>query len=450
MHNNNNNYDNQEEAIGRIIISSLPDGSGSDSGSGIVTVNNNYSRVPQSGSRSRPLGHKVNHRHRQPKKSHAYRSSVVYVYGTFVAVVVIVLIELTTVLRSSGSDSDSNGGGSSGYGYKISHRQASALQELLLLEEDSSSSDSSPSDSLDSPSPPPPYSLRQNRSFFRSLPCIMEWINTSRRLYHHEMVGDCSEEWAYMHVLKAGGTTVQRQCNTSSFAVGFENPVFLTHKLFTFVRDPIDHFIAGFKESASRPGGSSYQPTNESISRYLERRLSNSNFQHSIPQIEFLIYHPPPPRRNNNNRNLPIMSRRRRPTTTTRPPPDDDDDDDMLLPDTSPERYLKRIKFVGEMKDMEKFMKHQQLPWNETLVEKRHYETKRRFDGLRNKLSMDVVEKICEYKMIDYCFFDFNPPDVCRHMVESFCQRTCRQQQQEDNNEEEEDQEDNNEGEDDR
>mmetsp|Transcript_33993 Transcript_33993/g.81714 ORF Transcript_33993/g.81714 Transcript_33993/m.81714 type:complete len:123 (+) Transcript_33993:827-1195(+) len=122
----------------------------------------------------------------------------------------------------------------------------------------------------------------------------------------------------------------------------------------------------------------------------------------------------------------------------------------MLLPDTSPERYLKRIKFVGEMKDMEKFMKHQQLPWNETLVEKRHYGTKRRFDGIRNKLSIDVIQQICEYTMIDYCFFDFDPPDVCRDMVESFCQRTCRQQQQEDNNEEEEDQEDNNEGEDDR
>jgi len=166
--------------------------------------------------------------------------TLVYIYGIFVAVVVIVLIELTTVLRNDsgrGRDSGRDSGRNGGSGYKISHGQASTLQELLLLQQEDSSSDSSSDSSLDSSvdpsfdslSPPPPYSLRQNHSFFRSLPCIMKWINNTKRLYHHEMVGDCSEEWAYMHVLKAGGTTIQQQCNTSSFALGFENPVFLTH-----------------------------------------------------------------------------------------------------------------------------------------------------------------------------------------------------------------------------
>ena len=67
--------------------------------------------------------------------------------------------------------------------------------------------------------------------------------------------------WTYIHVWKNGGLSISEA--TGIHDVNEEDGNYA--HLFTFVRDPIDHFISGFKEEGKRiieKGGRGYRRGN--------------------------------------------------------------------------------------------------------------------------------------------------------------------------------------------
>lgn len=272
----------------------------------------------------------------------------------------------------------------------------------------------------------------QNVSFFRKLPCLREWANrTTKRLALWHPFTACypkengkgikttRKRWAYKHVFKGGGTTAFLQCNSTWLGVdrprSFLETFFAQHEFFTFVRDPVDHFLSGAVECAARRQVP-VQPTDASLTWYLATQQRHGCFQHSIPQVEYLLY-------NDQQQRQHIKG-------------------DVAL-------FLDHIGFVGDMSVMERFFRARGLSWDDSLVERRHYDgdskshqtigvsrktrigdltrytDKKDFIGLRSKVSNETLLQICNYVKMDYCIFDYSPPPTCRPMVESFCQQTC-------------------------
>lgn len=185
-------------------------------------------------------------------------------------------------------------------------------------------------------------SQAQMEKWRRTLPYIKQWANTTTREFHSEILHTCSDEWTYIHVLKAGGTTVESQCLDGNASM--HSDVYKTHKLFTFVRDPIDHYISGYKECADRraPRHFKFLDKNQSLRLWINQK-SHWCFQHSVPQIEYLLYR------------------------------------------SEPLRFLDHISFVGDMKDLKAFFIQQGLPWKDENVQRRHSPIKARLASLRRK-----------------------------------------------------------------
>ncbi len=59
-----------------------------------------------------------------------------------------------------------------------------------------------------------------------------------------------NEEYAYIHIFKNGGTTIEVQ--TGHDHTSIRDPQVQKRKWFTFVRDPIDHFLSGWAECFHR------------------------------------------------------------------------------------------------------------------------------------------------------------------------------------------------------
>eukprot|EP00562_Extubocellulus_spinifer_P009833 CAMPEP_0178504092 /NCGR_PEP_ID=MMETSP0696-20121128/18402_1 /TAXON_ID=265572 /ORGANISM="Extubocellulus spinifer, Strain CCMP396" /LENGTH=356 /DNA_ID=CAMNT_0020133291 /DNA_START=332 /DNA_END=1401 /DNA_ORIENTATION=- len=230
---------------------------------------------------------------------------------------------------------------------------------------------------------------KQNRSFTRSLPCIYQWANNTQRLYRHEWMFPCSvnqmidgvaQNWTYLHVMKAGGTTAFNQCGFSTVPEESKRwgPLraewmYRTSQVFTFVRDPVDHFLSGYKECASSRQPSSFPWPNkltpagdDDILLWLHtlghrnhtNRLKNPLkvfycFLHSVPQIEFFLFH---------------------------------DDDGVLearnniVPSTD---ILPHVRFVGDMRDIQEFYQRTGLPWNDTKTNKRNHAIKKKDGDIR-------------------------------------------------------------------
>jgi hypothetical protein len=224
---------------------------------------------------------------------------------------------------------------------------------------------------------------RQLDKWKRSLPCIKKWVQSTTRKYHSEAITKCNDDWAYIHVLKAGGTTVQRQCRDKNSSIHSE--AYKTHKMFTFVRDPVSHFIAGFKECAARhePRRMKFQATNESLREWLFDYRKFWCFQHSVPQIEFLLYH-------HGGKSEPL-------------------------------RFLDQLQFVGDKEDMKRFFQQKKLPWKDSRIERHKSRIKNALNITADNIDNSTLLQICNFTKIDYCFFDYEPPAVCEHMIKDYC-----------------------------
>lgn len=151
-------------------------------------------------------------------------------------------------------------------------------------------------------------------------------------------------------------------------------------RFFTFVRDPIDHFFSGMEECEVRKDIlkndlNTTIPSNHSVSWWVHLDDSVGCRRHSNPQVWFL------------------------------------------------KSNIEYLDFVGDLRNngMENFFVKHRLPWDNSLIERRHFPEKEKFKGLRNQITDDVLIQICDYVAIDYCFIDYDPPEICKGNIERFC-----------------------------
>ena len=270
---------------------------------------------------------------------------------------------------------------------------------------------------------------QQNRSFTKSLPCIYKWANRTERLFRHEWMFPCpsaseqgnnSTNWTYIHVMKAGGTTAFSQCGFTKLEKEVQRlgPIraewmYRTSNIFTFVRDPVDHFFSGFKQCASESQPTTFpfpkrEPArDEHILEWLHT-LGHRNhtnrlrspltvfycFLHSAPQIEFLLFH---------------------------------DDDGVLehRPSVPSTDILPHIKYIGDMSQIEEFFHRQHLPWRTRGIQLRKHPVKDRMGAIRENVSNETLMEVCRFVAVDYCFFDYEPPAACASLVADICSGVC-------------------------
>lgn len=227
-----------------------------------------------------------------------------------------------------------------------------------------------------------------------SRPCLESWASVTLPPQWSELFWVCNDEWAYIDVVNTVGTTVEQQChsnNTEKVWMSVHSNIYQTHKLFTFVHDPIEHFISGYNECAAR-GSFVFKAANESlqVADYLSTTYAtNWCAHHLVPQIQYLLF-------NRDNKQ------------------------------SKPLQFFDSIKYIGDKSDLKNFFLTHKLPWNDSKIDRELSPMKDKLGALRIKnLSPAMVLSICDFVKIDFCFLNYEPPPICREMIQSFCDFTC-------------------------
>ena len=207
-------------------------------------------------------------------------------------------------------------------------------------------------------------------------------------------------DFSYLHIWKSGGTSVQLQPGASS-QITLTHPQAEALDFFTFVRDPLDHFLSGWAEASLRFFQEADQETlpaawepatyNQAIRSYLDNvhreveiRAGTNNhdgidmthYIHSFPQANFLL-----------RKDGSIMA---------------------------------QVKVIGDMEEMYQVMDMIGFAKEDSKSQKIHArnaaedKVKSTFFPIRKEwISDDTLLEICKFVAMDYFLFDFEAPEVC-------------------------------------
>jgi len=207
---------------------------------------------------------------------------------------------------------------------------------------------------------------------------------------------DVTDKFAYLHIWKSGGSTVLIQTDYYEPQKSLLHPAVKDKDFFTFVRDPIDHFLSGWAEAAVRQfetdknqneslelqvlDKASYDKTIKAFVKemnsltYGVSKIEMIDQSHAFPQANFMV-----------------------------------DDNGEIDP---------RIKVVGDMHEMLKVLevigfndtnKHEEKGRDASMDEmKQKY-----FPARKDWLSDETLIEICDFVAVDYYLFDFVSPEAC-------------------------------------
>jgi hypothetical protein len=183
---------------------------------------------------------------------------------------------------------------------------------------------------------------------------------------------------SHSHIFKSGGTTIHLQ--TGRIESTISDPEIENLKWFSFVRDPIDHFISGWAECGDRRQRKSDKPYDTRIEEWLEETKNAGLFHcsmHSQPQANFLL----------------------------------DPNGEMD----------KRVEFVGDLTEMAELLDltgfHYDPSRGDGRISSKNYFKLVNYPTQKDLISDETMKKICDFVAIDYFLFDFEPPEVCRDVL---------------------------------
>jgi Sulfotransferase family len=189
-------------------------------------------------------------------------------------------------------------------------------------------------------------------------------------------------------VWKSGGTTIADQTKGKQVSVQeLEN----RSKWMTFVRDPIDHFLSGYSECRFRTHEKrrvnelpAWNPAkyDHQIRVWLKEVKDATRIDkidchiHSFPQANFLI-------------------------------------------DKESKQFYPRIQAIGDMHELPAFLETiAKFPYNyqqgRSRVATENHVKMNYFPSRRDLLTEHTLQQICKFVSLDYYFFAFEPPAVCK------------------------------------
>ncbi len=194
--------------------------------------------------------------------------------------------------------------------------------------------------------------------------------------------------WEYLHVYKAGGTTIQSvfggvvPCNTTNHT-----------KVFATVRDPISHFLSGYHEAMMRLSEGQYMNRNNPYnSRHVLYKLSmNNNISKLDRMRQALFYsstHIERPRSYAEYHYDPSVS--------------------TLTNDNH--KIMENLESIIEVNELN------QLFPNAILTHSRKSKHIPQFYINASTLSAHDLFSICDYMILDYCCLNYDLPYNCRGM----------------------------------
>jgi hypothetical protein len=202
-----------------------------------------------------------------------------------------------------------------------------------------------------------------------------------------------SENFAYLHIWKSGGTTIEYQAH--QLQKGLSHPEITKRDLMTFVRDPIDHFLSGWAEAGMRVYEEAIQKNlsfkqpkwenqsyDERVHKFLKEVKSiasqgtspeMTDHMHAFPQANFMI-----------NENGEIN---------------------------------RHVKVVGDLQEMQQVLPMAGFTrYDEGIVGRDSSENsikKTHFPYRKDLLSRNTMRELCQFLAMDYYLFAFDPPSDC-------------------------------------
>lgn len=244
-------------------------------------------------------------------------------------------------------------------------------------------------------------SLAHQRKFFSVRDSVLSWIENHEE-QKHLLKGSgkqgrmfafiINKEYAFRHILKSGGTTVQHQTrkgqhgHVPQWQVG-------NRSLLATVRDPVDHFLSGWAECGYRNFDSMMNLTkskkyDDRVKAWLDhihKRKGNGRKgsqhlkmcePHSMPQANYLWQ-----------------------------------SDNKFEWDT-------KLVIVGHLTEISGLLKIVGFHYNASISignDAKENEIKMQyFPRDKSLLSNSTIQEICRYVALDYYLFDFDPPLPCR------------------------------------
>ena len=245
-------------------------------------------------------------------------------------------------------------------------------------------------------------SVKQQRKFFNVQHKILDWVRSDNDRKHllyssrnKRFFGfNMNNDFAYVHIFKNGGSSVEAQTNTSHVTpAGSGN-----RTLIATVRDPISHsFLSGWSERGKRlPDimlqGIANQTYDERVSDWLStvQELQRGEYRiegkgsncavHSYPQSNFLLQ--------KNSNQYEIYS---------------------------------QLQILGDTREIPGMFSLAGMEYNTSLssmnVASGDKIKSTHFPKMVDELSDETVSKLCQFLALDYYLFDFDPPVVCRSLA---------------------------------
>lgn len=244
-------------------------------------------------------------------------------------------------------------------------------------------------------------SFKQLSKFSSVKDKVMAWVRShpeknllpaqlpNRNFYAIEV----NDDYAYLHIWKNGGTTVNAVTHRNH-----TKPTDLGGRtLFTTVRNPIDHFLSGWAECGFRSENPDEDPSftldtgiNERIASWLDKleeevvsqKSKHPCYGHSLPQASFML--------------------------------DPHNNEKFISPKLEIIGDLHELSAMLEMVGFTKPPKKRARSASDNHIKVDRYPKDIRL------LSDQTVQRICKFVMVDYLFFDFEPPSPCREIVQSY------------------------------
>lgn len=224
-----------------------------------------------------------------------------------------------------------------------------------------------------------------------------------------------NNEWAYLHIWKSGGTTIEAQTGRGPKPFTARE-IQQRKKWMTFVRSPIDHFLSGWSEWGFRIYDKAQKRKDHDTIKRL--RIESDDYDTRIRTYLHLTETMANQTKAIVGQSRKIMDYPQRFTATRHSFPQAN----FLLDNKSDQKVFENLKLVGDLNEMAPLLKLVGFQYNITRGKGRvavENEIKQKYFPVRKDLiSNATMLKICNFVAIDYFLFDFEPPEVCTFLLD--------------------------------